>query len=89
MIAALGGAGAGLVCGWLVAMRVSLERPWGALVAAATALVFAGEALALAGWGATAAVLAAVPAGLFAQAGWRSALRTRYLHEGSKGSFRA
>jgi len=89
MIASVGGIGAGLVCGWLVGVRVSPERSWTVTVAAAASLVFAGEAFALAGWWAAAALLAAVPAGVLVQAGWRAALRARYLHEGTKGSFRA
>jgi hypothetical protein len=89
MIAYLGGAGAGFVCGWLFGMRASPRRLWSATAATAASLVFAGEALVLAGWWAAASLLAAVPAGLLVYAGWRAVLRARYLHEGTKGSFRA
>ncbi len=89
MIASLGGAGAGLVCGWLVGARVQPAPRWTAAAATAASLLFAIEALALAGWRAAAALLVAVPAGLLIQAGWRAALRNHYLDDESKGSFRA
>jgi hypothetical protein len=77
------------MCGWLVGVRVSPERPWTVTVAAAASLVFAGEAFVLAGGWAAAALLAAIPAGALVQAGWRAALRHRYLQEEREGSFRA
>jgi hypothetical protein len=89
MIASLGGAGAGLVCGWLIGLRVIPERRWSATAAAAAAFAFAVEALALADWPAAAALLAAVPVGLLVQGGWRGVLQARCQNDGSKGSFRA
>jgi hypothetical protein len=75
-MAVLGGAGTGVVCGWLAG---GVSRPdaksVGVLLAAGAALV--AEAFALAGGTAVGAVLAALAAGAGARAGWTWWLRRR------------
>ena len=91
MIALLGGAGAGLVWGWLLGGRAP-GRPslQGMLVGLFASLVFAAEAVALAGWGTGGVLLASIAGGVVAYAGWRGLLRARYGTDGPEGGlFRA
>lgn len=91
MIASLGGAGVGLVWGWLLALRA----PWtrrvtrGTAAAAVASLVFAIEAFALAHWRAAVILLASLAIGLVAHLAWREALRARLGRSGSEGGLHA
>lgn len=86
MIASLGGAGAGLVWGWLLGGRVAGRPSMSVMPAAlAASLVFAAEAVALAGWRTGGILLVSIAGGLVAHVGWRGRLRARYGADGPEG----
>jgi hypothetical protein len=84
-MAVLGGAGTGVVCGWLAG---GVSRPdarsVGVFLAAGAALV--AEAFALAGRAAVGAALVAVVAGASARTAWTWWLRRRAQREGTGGA---
>jgi NhaP-type Na+/H+ or K+/H+ antiporter len=86
VIAILGGAGTGLVCGWLTGGIGRPRRPRAAVVLVAAGGALVAESFALAGGAAAVALLVALGLGVGLRGGWTSWLRLRAQQDAKGGA---